>query len=154
MTNNEMMFTEQSMSSVQTSKTSLDKKGLTILITSLILALVFIFIGTIILIAPALEDSSSNNSGNSKPSTVETVYSGSTKYIYKTGYVEYEFTPTSTKSYSLYFDDCEIVSITDEYGDDVRYNEYSSYTSAYLYSYTTYTIRIYSNYSGSSFYIN
>lgn len=155
MMNNENFFAEQAIAPVATTKASLDKKGVTILVVSLVMAFVFILIGTIMLVAPLLENNETNNNSSNTPSTATTsVYEGIAKYIYTTGYQTYTFQPDSTGYYYIYCSDCEVDSVKTSSGTGVTPYRYSSFVSVYLSSGKTYSIRVYSERSGSNFYIS
>ena len=144
----------------------LDRIGIIILAITLILSTTFFIIGGII-ISDENDDyyydyygsssSSSSNSSSSSSYPTYTVYSGTTKYIYRSygDYCDITFYCSSTGSYTIKMDGAYITSMKNSYSSSVSYS--SSYNSLYDYAYTTYlysgntyTIRIYITSSSSS----
>ena len=128
----------------------LGAKGKKILVTTLILGIIFIAIGSIILAGEKKAESIVLTSGNS--AGVSADYND---------VVELTFTPTYRDEYSIYLQYASIVDVVDSYGSNVSYSrdwgyESSSYQYAYdlgtLQSGRTYTIRVRSN-TSSRFYV-
>ena len=102
-------------------KKGLDKKGVVILIISLVLSVVFFTIGFISLSGKKLE-----------------LYETITDSVEEYEYVEYKFTPESSGYYAVYVDGARVTGCEDEDGDYITYTRISNFTASLNYDYACY----------------